>query len=122
MAVRSADFDCQLHHLCIGSDGNARRCHIDLFSFVHFGYVDFLFIMYYFGEHGCSLSTPHRREFASELSAARVQARSGLVFGTTSRDFSSLRIPGTLTFPTSWSSVTCASAPSHRDFVDPRSL
>ena len=45
MAVRSADFDCQLHHLCIGSDGNARRCHIDLFSFVHFGYVDFLFIM-----------------------------------------------------------------------------
>ena len=97
MAVRSTDFDCQLHHLCIGSDGNARRCHIDLFSFVHFGYVDFLYIMDHFGEHGCSLSTPHRREFASELSTARVQARSGLVFGTTSWYISSSCIPGTLT-------------------------
>ena len=68
-----------------GADGNARRSHIYLFSFVHFVYVDNLFIMDHFGEQGCSLSTPHRREFASELSAARAQARGGLVFGTTSR-------------------------------------
>ena len=40
------------------------------------------------------LFAPHRREFASELSAARVQALCGLVIGTTSRDFSSSRFSG----------------------------